>query len=636
MIQLTVSERFKENILKFGRLISVRITFNDGTVYEKDNITYCSKAFEGEPFKSVMQYVDIELKNPINVKNKEFDLEFGVKAEENENYEYLNWGRYIVDNDSIEKKIDTKTTKFTAYDYLKNASKLYTELEIEYPVTLKEFLAALCDVLGFSLQTEKFANCDKLLYDDRFIGTIKYTYRDILDHIAGAAGGIVFLKGAELYIKYPYETGYLINENNLKTLSLANRFGPLNSLALSIQPKNDTMYRQDENSIEVNGTYEVELINNAVINSSRGDFVTELYEHVTGLEFYQFDLESFGYAFFEPYDLVTICDLDGISHKSLILSNSVTVTTGLTETIGCQIDNPKVTDYTKKDDVQTLIKDTTDELQDTVYYFTNDDTLKISETSQEIIRIRFTSKIQTTPMFNANIICKVDVPGLLEFTYILDNVDYYVHPKQNVLEGWHTIHLFLPIYQLQGNMSHDLVVMVNSKEAQGTITRNQIQATVNGQGLEVINNEWDGTIKVITEVDPVLINSLNTNISIANITASPLINTQLSDVSQISLNMTPVQIGNLDLGIGLGGIESSLLFARVIVNELINFNYLTKQLFIYDSNYVEFNESSVLLKTEYVLEQTNVIEIDSGRLQELHVDLAGYKEVYQITVEVEE
>lgn len=633
---LLVSDRFKTNILKFGKLISVRITFSDGTVYERDDITYCSKAFEGEPFKSIMQYVDIELKNSINVRNKTFDLEFGVKAEEVDAYEYLHWGKYIVDNDSIEKKIDTKTTKFTAYDYLKNASKLYNEVELEYPVTLKEFTNAICSVLGYTLCTEVFANSEKLLYDDRFIGTIKYTYRDVLDHIAGATGGIVYLNGTDLYIKYPTDIGYVIDENNLKTLSLSNEFGPLNSLALSIQPKNDTMYKQDEDSIKVNGLYEVELINNAIVNSSRGDFVNELYDQINGMDFYQFELESFGYAFFTPFDLVTINDLDGTSHKSLILSNTVTVTTGLTETIGCQVDNPKVVDYTKKDDVQTLIKDTTAELQDAVYYYTNDDTLKISDTNQEIIRIRFTSKVQTTPLFHANIIMNITAPGLLEFTYILDNVDYYVHPKHTVLEGWCTLHLFLPLYQLQGNMAHDLVVMVNSLDATGTVTRNQIQATVNGQGLEVTDVEWDGTIQVITEVPPTLININNAKIGVNKIdTAFDIANkTPASSMFVTNVANTVIDLSN-SINIGIGSISSNLAFARVIVDEQINFNYLTKQLFVYDTKYIDYRENDMSMKTEYIFDQAVELEIDNGRLQELSVDIEQFKQVEQIMLEVE-
>lgn len=632
---LLVSDQFKTNILKFGKLISIRITFNDGTVYEKDDIIYCSRAFEGEPFKSVMQYVDIELKNSINVRNKEFDLEFGVKAKEADNYEYINWGRYIVDNDSIEKKIDTKTTKFTAYDYLKNASKLYTELKVEYPISLKDFTSTVCNTLGYTLNSEIFANSETLLYDDRFIGTIKYTYRDVLDQIAGAAGGVIYLKGTDLYIKYPTETGYIIDENNLKTLSLSSRFGPLNSLALSIQPKNDIMYRQDEDSIEVDGLFEAELINNAVINSSRGDFITELYEQTKKLEFYQFELESFGYAFFEPYDLVTINDLDGTSHKTLILSDTVTVTTGITENIGCQIDNPKVTDYTKKEDVQTLIKDTTEDLQDAVYYYANEDTIKILNTDQEIISIRFTSKVQSTPLFNASIIMKIDTPGLLEFTYILDNVDYYVHPKHTVLEGWCTIHLFLPIYQLQGNMAHDLVVIVHSTEAEGSIARNQIQATVNGQGLEVISDEWNGTIQVITEVALTAVNRINVYAGVRSITASVLTENNEPVNSNFGASAAPVAVDPLTLDIGISGISAGLAFARVIIDEQIKFNYLTKQLFIYNSKYLDFRENDMTIKTEYVFDNAVDLEIDNGCLQELSLDIEQFKHVEQIILEVE-
>lgn len=630
-----VSDTFKTNILKFGKLISIRITFNDGTIYEKDDITYCQKAFDCEPFKTVMQFVDIEIKNSINVRYKEFTLEFGVKAEETDEYEYINWGTYIVDNDSIEKKIDTNTTKFTAYDYLKKASKNYEEMKIEYPITLKGYLEAICNVLGYTLMTEEFANFDTILYDDRFIGNIKYTYRDVLNNIAGAAGGIIYLNGSDLYIKYPTETGYVIDENNLKKLSLSNEFGPLNSLGLTIATKNDTSYKKDEDSIKTNGLYETELINNVIVNSSRGDFSTKLFEQIKGLEFYQFELESFGFTFFEPYDYVTITDLNGVTHKSLIMSDTITVTTGLNETISCQIDNPYVVDYTKTNNIQDLIKDTTEDLQDAVYYYTNDDTLRISNQDVEIIRIRFTSKVQATPLFNANLIMKIDAPGLLEFTYILDNLEYYVHPKHSVLEGWCTLHLFVPFYQIKGNQVHDIVVYVNSLDATGSISRNQIQATVNGQGLEVVGNDWDGTIQIITEVDPITIRNIsNSNIAIKGIETS----LEFKDSQPSGFNLVnevqPIAIHLPSQNIIIKGIEAGIGYSKIIVDEQIKFNSLTKQNFIYDSKYVLFN-NDVSLITDYTFDQATNLTIDSGKLQELSIDIEQFKSVENISLGVE-
>lgn len=630
-----ISDTFKTNILKFGKMISIRITFDDGTIYEKDDITYCQKAFDCEPFKTVMQFVDIEIKNSINVRYKEFDLEFGVKAEETDEYEYINWGTYIVDNDSIEKKIDTNTTKFTAYDYLKKASKNYEEMKIEYPITLKGFLEAICNVLGYTLMTEEFANFDAILYDDRFIGNIKYTYRDILNNIAGAVGGIIYLNGSNLYIKYPTETNYVIDENNLKKLSLSNEFGPLNSLGLTIATKNDTSYKKDEESIKTNGLHETELINNVIVNSSRGDFSTKLFEQIKGLEFYQFELESFGFTFFEPYDYVTITDLNGVAHKSLIMSDTITVTTGLNETISCQIDIPYVVDYTKTNNIQDLIKDTTEDLQDAVYYYTNDDTLRISNQDVEIIRIRFTSKVQATPLFNANLIMKIDTPGLLEFTYILDNLEYYVHPKHSVLEGWCTLHLFVPFYQIKGNQVHDIVVYVNSLDATGSISRNQIQATVNGQGLEVVGNDWDGTIQIITEVDPITIRNIsNPNISIKDIETS----LEFKDSQPSGFNLVnevqPISISFAGHSLTIKGIEAGIGYSKIIVDEQIKFNSMTKQNFIYDSKYTLFNEN-VSLITDYTFNQATQLDIDSGKLQELSLDIEQFKSVENIMLEVE-
>lgn len=623
MIQLTVSEQFKENILKFGKLISVRITFSDGTVYEKDDITYCSKAFEGEPFKSIMQYVDIELKNSINVRNKTFDLEFGVKVEETDSYEYISWGKYSVDNESIEKKIDTKTTKFTAYDYFKYAGISYSEMDIKYPLTLKEFLSAVCVKLGYTLMTGEFANSDTVLYDDRFIGTIKYTYRDVLDHIAGAAGGIIYLNGTDLYVKYPMDTGYVIDENNLKTLSISSKFGPLNSLVLTNKVKDTVHTEEDEESIEINGLSEAELINNVLLNTVPEDYAPKLFEKVCGIESYTFELESFGYAFFTPFDVITVRDLEGNDHKSIITSDTVTVTTGLNETLGCQIDNPKTVDYTKKNDVQTLIKDTTDNLQDAVYYETNNNTLKIGVDEVELIRIRFTSKIEATPLFNASLIMEIDSPGLLEFTYMLDNVAYHVHPKHSVLEGFCTLHLFLPLYQLEGAKAHELAVMLKSEDAIGNVGRNQIQATVNGQGLEVVNNDWDGTIVISEDFREYYFKANAGSISLDSFKEKVAIKNPEMANNEIADTVENVLIS--DSGIVLTNITE-----RIMANEtVVNYRLLDGE---YNNYYVEHSDSYFALRTDYIY-QGSEAAIDNGCMTVLEInDLDTFISVESVEV----
>lgn len=353
---MEVSNQFKSDILRFGKQISIKITIDDTTI-EKEGIISCTRAFEGDLFKSFMSYADIELKDFVDIKDKELTVEFGVRADNETSYEYVNWGTFIVDNESIEKSIDKNTTKFTAYDYMLKSCVDYIDLEITYPVTIKAFLNAICGHLGLTLATDNFTNADKLVNEEKFINTGTWTFRDVLDQIAGVAGGIIYVKGSNLYVKYPTDINYMIDEHNLKSLSLFEKWGPVNSLVLSLMPQEDNFYKQNSLSVETDGLTEIKLANNELMNKEREIFIDDLFDRLNGLYFYPFELESFGYGFFDPLDVITIKDLDGADYRCVILNDTTAVTTGLNEKISSSTPETTVTDYSKAtSDEKTLYK----------------------------------------------------------------------------------------------------------------------------------------------------------------------------------------------------------------------------------------------------------------------------------------
>lgn len=337
-----ITQTFIESVQSFGKQISLKITIGNDT-YEKDDIMSCTKSFSGDLFTSIMQYVDIELSGLIDVKDKEVTVKFGVCMEEP--YEYIDWGSFIIDNDTIEKSIDKNTTKFTAYDALCKSCVDYVDI-VTYPITLSNYLSAICNYLGYTLMTTTFTNSTNSIEEEKFL-TEAYTFRDVLDQIAGAAAGVIVLKGNNLYVKYPTDIDFVIDENNLKSLSLLDKFGPINSVVLSLQPQEDNYYKQDEVSIESNGLTEIKIANNEIMNKNREDYADAILERLNGLYFYPFEFESFGYAFFEPYDLITIKDLEGNSYQSVIMNDTVTVTTGLNEKVSTSQPETTVTDYSK-------------------------------------------------------------------------------------------------------------------------------------------------------------------------------------------------------------------------------------------------------------------------------------------------
>ena len=152
---------FKQKIDEYGKMISIQIQYDD-IMIERHNVISCTKTFKGDMFKSIMQYIDIELEGFHNVKDKEVVVSFGVKLEEDEKFEYISWGTFIVDNESREKDIETHSTRFTAYDNLYKSHIKY-DLNLVYPMTVKEFLIKICEKLNYHLVTYDFINGDKMI-----------------------------------------------------------------------------------------------------------------------------------------------------------------------------------------------------------------------------------------------------------------------------------------------------------------------------------------------------------------------------------------------------------------------------------------------------------------------------------------
>ena len=113
---MEVTERFLNNIQKFGKQIRLELVMN-GVTITNDGIISCTKSFNGEMFKTIMQYVEIELVGFVDV-GETLSLRFGVLDDDSQEYDFLDWGSFIVDKETIEKNIGKNSTSFTAYDYI--------------------------------------------------------------------------------------------------------------------------------------------------------------------------------------------------------------------------------------------------------------------------------------------------------------------------------------------------------------------------------------------------------------------------------------------------------------------------------------------------------------------------------------
>lgn len=80
----------------------------------------------------------------------------------------------------------------------------------EYPITIKNYLTILADNIGLTLKDTNFVNYDKELTSELYLdsdgNSLNYTYRDVLDEIAGATASTICINdNDELEVRYVKE-----------------------------------------------------------------------------------------------------------------------------------------------------------------------------------------------------------------------------------------------------------------------------------------------------------------------------------------------------------------------------------------------------------------------------------------------
>lgn len=335
-----VSSQFIDNLKTYGRMITTIITDDENT-YKDSDIVSVSKQFNTDICKSTMQTLTIELKGNIKIVG-ELNIVFGVGTQE-ESYEYIDFGNFIVDQ--CEYVVENDSTKITAYDYMYKAHSDFENEMIVYPCTIYELVKKMCEYIDIPFQQGIFNNGDKVIGSNVFANSAA-TYRDIFDFVAQATGLNIFISNNALVLKECYQTNVTVDEHNLSSLVLEEKYGPINSLVLSRSEGTDTIYRNDESSIIDNGLCEIKISDNPILNAmNRNDYIDNLFSMFNGMNYKIFNLESFGCMIFEPGDIFTLIDLEGNEYKTMCLNSTITINTGVNEKIYTELPEVSKTDY---------------------------------------------------------------------------------------------------------------------------------------------------------------------------------------------------------------------------------------------------------------------------------------------------
>lgn len=365
---LSCSNFYKEKMKVHGKKINVLVEF-EGIVLDRERVINVERNVNGELFTSIMRSVTLEVDKKLGVSTqdlftikdfdemtanqlnkarvkylsgistedkklseaKEVNIKVGVKLEDDEDYEYTDWGSFDVYQ--YEDCVDTNSYKLTLYDHLIDTHINYDDEPINLDfesgkVTVGDLFQAICNKFGFTNKTPTFTNSDKLIIEDKYLG-LNVTYRDILDEIAGVAGGFIKIFNKDLYVTYPQETGEIIDENHLKSLNVGEKVGTFNTLVLSRSPQEDNIYYPQ--TIPKDDRVAIRIENNQIMDKNREDFIVDLHNQVNGLEYYPFEYESFGAGYHEFGDIITLIDLNGKEYKTIMMNIVDVINTGITE-----------------------------------------------------------------------------------------------------------------------------------------------------------------------------------------------------------------------------------------------------------------------------------------------------------------
>ena len=310
-------------------------------------------SFEGQLFKTIMQQIEITVKNAREIKGKNVDFQYGILV--NKDFEYLNMGEYYIKD--VEDDKNKEELVVTGYDKMLNFMIPFkqSELKLTYPCKMKQLVNRMGEVCGVKLYSTDFYNSD-LIVDEDFFTIQELTYRDVLEKIAQATLTTIFIKENKLYLCKIGDSVQTLDTSFLSNLVVGEKFGPVNALILGRGSVEDNIEALDQESINANGRCEIRFDENEFVDSNREQVIDGMLQQINGLEYYSIEASNLGVLWLDPCDVIIAKDREESEYKTIYLKAKVTINTGIKGEMGADIPESTTTEYkvTTKEEKKTL------------------------------------------------------------------------------------------------------------------------------------------------------------------------------------------------------------------------------------------------------------------------------------------
>ena len=306
----TITPEFKQQLLSLGRELEVNLVGNNIDIYGED-INSISMHYEGNILKSVMKQLDIDCNVNIPVGTRfEYYIDIKTRNQQNPlmpilNYDDVDMGGFFVY--SSEYQEDTNSYKIVCYDKMLYAMKDYENLNITYPITVREYISALCNHIGLYFNANQtFTNYDKQILSEPYLQynedteqweSLGYTYRDVFDELAQITASTICIDGDTLKIRYITDSQITIDENYMKDINV--KFGemtkPINTVTFKRSADSDVISVSYPSNLPDDEKNEIVIRDNQILNgNNRDEFIDGILERLNGLTYCINDFSSTG------------------------------------------------------------------------------------------------------------------------------------------------------------------------------------------------------------------------------------------------------------------------------------------------------------------------------------------------------
>ena len=372
----TITNDFK-NALKQIKEVDSIVTYTINNVeYElsSEQLNSIQPHYEGDILKSVMKQLDLDSNVDI-AKGTIFNLQVGIKVRNDEiddsipnnyriNYDYINYGNYIVY--SSEKQEDTNSYLIKCYDKMLYAMKDYENLGITYPITIQNYLGAICTHLGLTLKSSNFTNYNKTINSELYLdaqgNSLGYTFRDVLDEIAQATASTICINedDDELEVRYITQTNDVVDEEffDENNVNFGETYGPVNTITFKRSADSDVISVSYPEDLPDDEKIEISISDNQILNgNNRDEYIDNILNRLLGLTYITNDYSSKGILYYNLCDRYT-ASIFGTTYNCVMLDDDVTIENGVKENVFTEMPKISETDYTKADKTDRKINQT--------------------------------------------------------------------------------------------------------------------------------------------------------------------------------------------------------------------------------------------------------------------------------------